>query len=97
MSATSGEHGEILKAINPGAGQIEVGMDVIGVDGRSLGRVKEVRVDDFLLDLGPMDHDLYVPYRSVLPVPDCGESSGRNLEVGTVGASQVEDQDWARP
>jgi hypothetical protein len=94
MSQTDDEHGEVLKASGPGAGQIEVGMDVRGVDGESVGRVKEVRASDFLLDR-PMARDLYVPYQFVLSVPDLGERPARPKEVVlTVGAAQLDRQGW---
>lgn len=96
MSQDEGEHGEILKASSPGAGQIDVGMRVIGVDGEEIGRVKEVRAADFLLDR-PMAHDLYVPYQFVMSVPDQGENPTKPTEVLlTVSAAHVEDQGWQR-
>ena len=96
MSDAQEAHGEVLKASSPGAGQIGVGMDVLGRDGQRVGRVKEVRAADFLLDR-PMAHDLYVPYQFVLSVPDQGEKPARPTEVIlTVSAAQVDNQDWQR-
>ena len=93
---TDDEPGEVLKASSPGAGQIEVGADVLGVDGQSVGRVKEVRPNDFRLDR-PMAHDLYVPYQFVLSVPDRGEKPARPTEVVlTVAAAHLERQGWER-
>jgi hypothetical protein len=92
--AHSVEHGEILRASNPGAAQIAVGMDVLGVDGENVGRVKEVRSDDFLL-ARPMAHDLYVPFQFVLSVPDRGEKPTRPMEVLlTVSAAHLDRQGW---
>ena len=50
MSQSDGSHGEVLKASGPGQGEIDVGMEVVGFDGQNVGRVKEVRGGDFLLD-----------------------------------------------
>ena len=96
MTDAQGQHGEVLKASSPGAGQIDVGMDVLGVDGQSVGRVKEVRGADFLLER-PLAHDLFVPYQFVLSVPDQGEKPRRPMEVVlTVSAAHLESQDWER-
>jgi len=87
-------HGEILHASSPGAGQIAIGMDVIGVDGHSIGSVKEVRPNDFLL-ARPMARDLYVPYQFVLSVPDRGDKPARPTEVVlTVSAASLDHQGW---
>ncbi|HET6317362.1 MAG TPA: hypothetical protein VFG86_12955 [Chloroflexota bacterium] len=92
------EFGEVLKASAPGADQITAGMDVLGVDGEVVGQVKEVRENDFLLDR-PMAHDLYVPYRFVLSVPERGgDRPVRGKEVVlTVSAAQLDSQGWQRP
>ena len=97
MFMSQGEqHGEVLKASGPGAEQIDIGMDVLGVDGQAVGRVKEVRANDFLLDR-PMAHDLYVPYQFVLSVPDRGEKPARPTEVVlTVSAAHLDGQNWER-
>ncbi|HEY3062952.1 MAG TPA: hypothetical protein VGL99_28600 [Chloroflexota bacterium] len=96
MSASSGkpEPGEILHASSPGAGQIAIGMDVIGVDGENIGNVKEVRPNDFLL-ARPRARDLYVPYQFILSVPDRGEKPVRPTEVVlTVSAASLDHQGW---
>ena len=93
-SEADNTHGDVLRANHPGASQIEIGMDVLGVDGHSVGRVKEVRDGDFLLDR-PMAHDLYVPYQFVLSVPDRGEKPARPTEVVlTLTEDQLDKQDW---
>ena len=43
-------HGEVLKANTLGPDQVRVGMEVMSINGHSLGKVKEVRANDFLLD-----------------------------------------------
>lgn len=96
MSHSDAEEGEILKASSPGADQISVGMDVIGVDGQAVGRVKEVRSSDFLLDR-PLDRALYVPYQFVLSVPERGEKPVRPVRVIlTVSGEQLDTQEWER-
>jgi hypothetical protein len=97
MSETDLPHGEVLKASSPGAGQIEVGMDVLGVDGQTVGRVKEVRADDFLVDR-PMARDVYVPYKFVLSVPEKGDKALQGNDVLlTVSAAHVDSQGWQQP
>jgi hypothetical protein len=94
MSQSDAEHSGILKASSPGAGEIEVGMDVIGVDGEPVGRVKEVRTADFLLGR-PMAHGLFVPYQFVLSVPDRGDKPAKPKEVVlTVSAAHLDSQGW---
>jgi len=94
---SEGDFGEVLKASGPGAAQIKVGMDVKGVDGEWVGSVKVVRDEDFHLDR-PMAHDLYVPYRFVLSVPDRGDhAGGPNEVVLTVSAANLDHQGWKRP
>ena len=63
------EEGEILKANTLGPDQVHVGMEVVSIDGVTLGKVKEVRADDFLLDR-PLARDLYIPYRFVMGAED---------------------------
>jgi len=86
---------EVLKASGPGANQIDVGLEVIGFDGERVGKVKEVRPNDFLLDR-PMAHDLYVPYTFIMSVPDRGD--GRPNEVVlNVTSENIDHQGWRRP
>jgi hypothetical protein len=47
-----------------GRAEVRVGMEVVGFDGESVGLVKEVRANDFLLDR-VMRRDLYVPLSAV--------------------------------
>ncbi|HEY0584333.1 MAG TPA: hypothetical protein VGE94_19265 [Chloroflexota bacterium] len=96
----SENEGEILKANTIGAGQVQVGMDVTGVDGERVGKVKEVRDAEFLLDR-PLAHDLWVPYASVL----AAEAHGDGFRAGpqqptdvvlTISAAHVDSQGWRR-
>jgi hypothetical protein len=61
--------GEILKASGPDTSRIEVGMDVVSVDGESVGKVKEIGASEFLLDR-PLARDLWVPFSSVMAIED---------------------------
>ena len=84
------EHGEVLRASSPGAGQVEVGMSVVGVDGRVVGRVKEVRATDFVVDR-PAAADIVLPYTIVMATPDMGEKPQQRAEVLlNVPAARVE-------
>src|SRR3982074_2691898 len=65
------EHGEVLKANTLGPDQVRLGMEVMSINGHSLGKVKEVRANDFLLDR-PLARDLYVPYSFVMAAEDYG-------------------------
>ena len=65
MSESDANEGEILKASAPGPQQISVGMEVVSLDGQPIGRVKELRNDEFLLDRR-MARDLWVPISFVL-------------------------------
>jgi hypothetical protein len=92
------QQGEILKANTFGPDQIHVGMDVVSIDGQPVGKVKELRAEDFLLDR-PMARDLYVPYRFVLATEDYGgKFRGGRVEqtdvVLIVGGAQLDNQGW---
>jgi hypothetical protein len=61
--------GETLKASAPGAAQIAVGMDVRSIDGMLIGRVKELREAEFLVDR-PLARDLWVPLDAIFAAED---------------------------
>ena len=90
--------GEILKASGPNAVQIKQGIAVVGVDGERIGKVKEVRGEEFLVDR-PLAHDVWIPFTSVV---EAGEQGGafrrgpRNADevVLSVMASDVDAQGW---
>src|SRR5262245_58557227 len=95
MSETHGE--DVLKAHSPGD-QVRVGMDVNTVDGERLGRVKEIRGDEFLLDR-PFARDLWVPLSSVMATEEYrtnyrGGSPEPEQVVLNVSAAHVERQGW---
>lgn len=70
------------------AGQIREGMEVVGRDNDSVGQVKEVRANDFLVDRS-LARDVYVPFSAARIV------DGRirlNVEAG-----EVDNQGWETP
>ena len=68
--------------------QIRVGMEVIGRDGENVGEVKEVRVNDFLVDRS-MARDVYIPLNA------CQMTNGQ-IRLN-IRADEVDDQDWEMP
>jgi hypothetical protein len=95
------DEGEILKANRLGPDQIHVGMEVMSINGHPLGKVKEVRAEDFLLDR-PLARDLYVPYSFVIGAEDYGGTFRRGpVEVTEVVLSVSEEhldaQGWPHP
>jgi hypothetical protein len=66
--------------------RVAVGMDVVSPTGASIGRVKEVRVHDFLIDI-PMHRDIYAPFSAVR------EAGGRSI-VLSLEPDAIGDQGW---
>lgn len=66
-----------------GRDQVRETMDVIGSDGNDIGRVKEVREHDFLVDR-PLQRDLYIPYSAIQSIH--GERIMLNVPAGQVDA-----------
>ncbi len=90
--------GEILKASSPGVDQIRVGMDVVSIDGERIGKVKEVRKSDFLIDR-PLARDLWVPFDSVVEAGEHGGAFRRGPTqssevVLSISAAHVDGQGW---
>jgi hypothetical protein len=90
--------GEILKANNPGRDQVKVNMDVMSLDGEHLGKVKEIRATEFLLDR-PLARDLWVPFSVVIAAEDYGGTFRRGPVQATeivlnVGGASVDQQGW---
>src|SRR5579859_1354145 len=90
--------GEILKASSSGREQIHDGMEVVGIDGESVGKVKEVREHEFLVDR-PLARDLWVPFASVLEAGEHGGTFRRGptqpAEVMlNISAAHVDSQGW---
>jgi hypothetical protein len=70
-------------------GEIHLGMNVMGSDGKQAGTVKEIRNNDFLLDRS-MDRDVYVPFRAIQSV--------QNDQIQmNVAADDVDNQNWPQP
>jgi hypothetical protein len=91
-------HPDILKASSPGAEQIHPGMDVVSIDGERIGKVKEVRASDFLIDR-PHARDLWAPFTAVVEAGEHGGTFRRGPTqpsevVLGVSAAHVEDQGW---
>jgi len=91
------EEGEVLKASGPGPGQINVGMDVTSLDGERVGKVKEVRGEEFLVDR-PLARDLWVPIGAVLATQDYSGNVRGPVQptsvVLNVSAAHVDAQGW---
>ena len=68
--------------------QIRVGMKVLGSDDQEVGKVKEVRSQDFLVDR-PMARDVYVPF-------DACDISDEQIRLH-IGAYDVDEQNWPVP
>ena len=66
--------------------QLREGMMVVGPVGEEIGRVKEIRTFDFLLDL-TMRRDLYVPFSAVSDV-------GGGTVVLSIRGEEIGDQGW---
>ena len=74
--------------MNP-ALQMQPGMPVVGSDMKNVGLIKEVRDDDFLVDI-PMHRDLYIPFSAV-------QNVDADQAVLNVPAHQVSQMNWSRP
>ncbi|HET8632188.1 MAG TPA: DUF2382 domain-containing protein [Thermomicrobiales bacterium] len=69
--------------------QPQMGMDVLGSDDAMIGRVKEVRATDFLVDRR-MQRDIYVPNDAIRDV-------ARGQVNLNIPAHQVDNMGWANP
>jgi ferritin-like metal-binding protein YciE len=69
--------------------QMQEGMEVIGSDMKSVGRVRNVRDNDFHVDI-PMHRDIYVPFTAIQNVEG-------DRVVLTIPAGQVNDMNWPKP
>jgi stress response protein YsnF len=76
-------------ATTPLLGRVREGLDVICADDSLIGRVKEVRDRDFLVDR-QLQRDIYVPFDAVRDVA----ADGVRL---TVPADRVDRMGWANP
>ena len=71
------------------AGQIRQGMTVVGSDAGQVGKVKDVRDADFLVDRRGR-RDVYAPFDAIQ------ETTGDRIMLN-VPADQVEDMAWEKP
>ncbi len=71
------------------ASQVQEGMDVVGSDMRPVGVVRNVRDNDFRIDI-PMQRDLYAPFDAV-------QSVTADRVILNIPADQVRDMNWSRP
>lgn len=69
--------------------QVQGGMEVVGSDMKSVGHVRNVRDNDFHVDI-PMHRDIYVPFTAIQNVE--GERVVLNIP-----ADQVYDMNWPKP
>jgi hypothetical protein len=90
--------GEILKASGPGAEQITLGLDVVSIDGERIGKIKEVRAGEFLIDR-PHARDLWVPFTAVVEAGEHGGAFRRGPTqpsevVLLASANDIDHQGW---
>lgn len=69
--------------------QVNVGMQVVGTDGGNIGTVKEVRDNDFLVNI-PKHRDVYVPYNAVQNV------TGNTVALN-IPSNQINNMGWPNP
>jgi hypothetical protein len=90
--------GEILKASSPGPSQVEVGMQVMSLDGEQVGKVKEIKANEFLVDR-PMARDLWIPFSAMLAAEDYSGNfrrgpAARPAVVLEVSHAHIDSQGW---
>jgi hypothetical protein len=66
--------------------QITAGMTVVSPAGETIGRVKEVRTHDFVLDM-TMRRDMYVPFSAI-------QELGGSTVVLSVARDEIGNQGW---
>jgi ferritin-like metal-binding protein YciE len=69
--------------------QLQEGMQVVGSDMSNVGRVRDIRENDFLIDI-PMHRDLYVPFSAI-------QSVDADRVVLNIPGDQIYDKDWPKP
>jgi ferritin-like metal-binding protein YciE len=69
--------------------QIRPGMQVVGSDMQSVGQVKDVRDNDFLIDI-PMRRDVYAPLNAI-------QSMDGSRVVLNIPANNIGDMNWPNP
>ncbi len=71
------------------ASQLQQGMQVVGSDMGNIGIVKDVRDNDFLVDIR-MQRDAYVPFTAI-------QNVNADQVVLNIPGSQVKDMNWLNP
>ena len=71
------------------SGQLQEGMEVFGNDQESVGQVKRVRQNDFLIDR-PMARDVYAPFSAI-------QTATGSQVVLNIAASEIGAQGWPNP
>jgi len=76
---------------------IQIGMSVRGIDGEDVGRVKEVRATDILVDRS-LARDLYVPLEAIQAIIDASGTSAYDTHVVLrIPKDRVGDMGWPHP
>ena len=71
------------------ASQIQEGMQVVGSDMSNIGRVGDIRENDFHVDI-PLHRDLYVPFSAI-------QNIDNERVVLNVPGDQIYDKGWPKP
>ncbi len=69
--------------------QLQEGLQVVGSDMSNIGRVGDIRDNDFLIDI-PMHRDLYVPFSAI-------QNMDNDQVVLNVQGGQIYDMGWPQP
>jgi hypothetical protein len=68
---------------------VRKGCDVYGIDVQWIGEVKDVRVNDVLVDR-PLQRDVYVPFEAIQMIVD-------DWIILTIREEEVDDKGWPKP
>ncbi len=71
------------------ASQLQEGMQVVGSDMSNIGRVGDIRENDFLVDI-PLHRDLYVPFSAI-------QNIDHDQVVLNIQGDQIYDMGWSKP
>ena len=98
MTDSGGEPREkILKASGPDTNRLEIGMEVISLDGQPIGRVKDIGADELLIDR-PLARALWVPLGAVLAIQDYSGNVRGPVQAAQVvlevSSAHVDAQGW---
>lgn len=74
------------------ASELRLGMSVVGADGRHVGRVKEIRGTDFLIDRR-FRRNVYVPLAAIQQIV-CGERPATIFAALDVVAQKADRIGW---